>query len=138
MIKIMFRAIDWRYIWYFVKWPMIIVLVWAIALGIVLFLAGCTPQYPFTPVPIPQPEAEFKDPLAIDHRQRESVAFLVDKYGDPEIPFSWSGDDFKVEVLRWKDPRSNNERWAIRINNIYRFTWTQFNVEKEKQREVKK
>ena len=50
----------------------------------------------------------------------------------------FAGDDFKVEVLRWKKSGQKHERWAIRINNIYKFTWTQFNLEKEKLREVKK
>ena len=130
MFQIMFRAIDWKFIGRLMKWPAIIALLiigWVIG-GLIW---GCTPQYPFTPVPIPQPEAEFKDPLAIGSRQKESVALLVDKYGDPEITFSWAGEDFKIEVVRWKNAKP--PRYAIRVNDIYRFTWTQFNLEKKEE-----
>lgn len=133
MIKIMFRVIDWKVVWWWIRLPIFFILL--MILGLVV--NNCTPEYPFTPVSIPQ-ESEFKDPLAIDHKQRESVNLFMDKYGKPEIMFAWAGDDFKVEVLRWKKPSQKHERWAIRINNIYKFTWTQFNIEKEKLKEVKK
>ncbi len=126
MIKIMFRAIDWKVLWYWWKLPLLVA--GLMILGLVV--NNCSPKHPFTPVSIPQ-EAEFKDPLAIDHKQKESVALYVSKYGTPEIMFGWAGDEFKVEVLRWKKPNTKSEKWAIRVNNTYRFTWTQFNVEKE-------
>lgn len=107
-----YRYLDFRYILIF-------------ALGWLIF-SGCV-----TP-PAIQTSSTFKDPLAVDYKQKESVALLVSKYGDPEIMFSWAGDDFKVEVLRWKKTGLKNERWAIRINDVYKFTWTQFNLEKEK------
>ena len=120
-----YRYLGLRYIWYRVKGIYPIWLIMGLGLGWLLF--GCAAKYPFTPVPTPQ-ETEFKDPLAVGHRQKESVAGIVGRLGDPEIPFSWAGDDFKFEVLKWKIPNSNLERWAIRINNIYKFTWTQFDV----------
>ena len=126
MIKIMFRAIDWKVVWWWIRLPLFFVLL--MILGLVL--NNCTPQYPFTPVPLPQ-EAEFKDPLAIDHKQKESVALLVSRYGDPEMVYSWAGSDFKFEVVRWK--KAKPPRFAIRVNNIYKFTWTQFNVEKKEE-----
>lgn len=116
---------NWSVVWYWWKLPLFVVAL--IVAGWLIY--GCAPKYPYTPVSIPQ-EAEFKDPLAIDHKQKESVALYVSKYGTPEIMFGWAGDEFKVEVLRWKKPNTKSEKWAIRVNNVYKFTWTQFNIEK--------
>ena len=116
---------NWKYIWDWWRLPLLVVAL--ILAG--WFIYGCTPEYPFTPVTFPQ-ESEFKDPLAIDRKQRESIATLTDRFGDPELLFSYADEDFKIEILRWKKP-GKHERFAIRINNVYKFTWTQFNVEKE-------
>ncbi len=123
MIKIMFRAIKERWEW--IQLPLFFVLL--MVLGLVV--NNCAPKYPYTPVSIPQ-ESEFKDPLVIDHRQRESITILTDKFGKPELLFSYADEDFKIEILRWRKSGSH-DRFAIRINDIYKFTWTQFNVEKK-------
>ncbi len=127
-----YTYVDWKNWFWYRMWPWL----WRGAfaglaiLGLWLVFSGCTAApkvIQATPVSV----SEFKDPLAIGRKQKESVALIVSRLGDPEIPFSWAGDDFKVEVLRWKIPNSNLERWAIRINDAYRFTWTQWKEEKE-------
>ena len=124
---------NYKVLLYWWKLPILVVVL--ILAG--WFIYGCGPKYPFTVIESPSEsqEAEFKDPLAIDYRQKKSVTLLVSRYGDPEIFYSWADDDFNIEVLRWKNSNLKHERWAIRINDVYKFTWTQFKSEKE---EVKK
>lgn len=119
--------IDWRHWFWYEVWPWVwrgSVIGLAI-LGLWITLSGCSGT-PEVVQATPVPAFEFQDPLAIDYRQKESVARIVGKLGAPEIPFAWAGDDFKVEVLKWKVLNSNLERWAIRINDVYKFTWTQW------------
>ena len=50
MIKrINFEYFDWSNIWYWVRLPILVILL--MALG--WLVSGCGPKYPFTPVPIP-------------------------------------------------------------------------------------
>jgi hypothetical protein len=115
------RYLDWRNVWFWFKWPIAIAL-WII-LAVLMFSCTGVPEVKTTQA------KQIKDPLAFDHKQRESVSMYLKRYGQPELFWSYSDDDLKFEVFQWK--KADPERWAIRINGIYKFTWTQFKNEKE-------
>jgi len=122
----MFRFIDWKYIWMWVKWPVFVV--------IFMFLSwlwwGCSTFPGATEVqPVVEQIQITPDPLEVDRKQKESVSMYLERYGQPTLFWSYSDDDLKFEVFQWK--KASPERWAIRINGVYKFTWTQLKTIKE-------
>lgn len=121
MLKIMLRAINWRHVWFWMKYP-----IFAFGLLLAVWLMfGCAAA---TRVEKPKVAADLKDPLETDQNQRQSVAMYLKKYGEPVLFWSYSDDDFKFEVYYW--PQSEPQRWASKLNGKYKLTWTQFKKEK--------
>ena len=119
------RFIDWKYVWLKYRFY----LLGGVIGAALFFLLSCSLMPQTTPAEGKPGPVKLQDPLDLDHKQKQSVTMYLKKYGQPVLYWSYSDDDLKFEVFQWK--AADPERWAIRINGVYKFTWTQLKTIKE-------